>query len=726
MTDRVPLVTPASSFPVFAGFVLSQEVSPSAGGMGVVYKAREVSLDRLVAIKTMRADVGTMADREFFVREARAAAKLDHPNIVRIYGFHPEHDPPFYVMQFVEGRPLLEACRGRSFAFIAEVVEKAARALAYAHAHGIIHRDVKSGNILVDFNGEPHVADFGLAWPLDVLKKEQSAQGNRLAGTASHIAPEVYEGGAVGPQIDVYALGVVLYQLLTGHLPFAGNTLQELRRAVLEDEPPMPQELNPSVPEPLQRVCLKAMERNPNARYRTAGAMAEDLARFRQGHEVTARPTRYYTKLQGNLQNHLTEIGLWHEQRLIDTQEKDRLARPYRALLTAAYPWHELIKQFPWESIVLRLGGWLVLVSSVLWPVFYWELLSHRERVLVIAFPTLAMNAVGWILYRRANRLNALAYLSTGALLLPLFVAVATTEYDIIAYRQPDSWELFANHGGGEAFAPSNARMLVASAAFVSYSVVLLLATKARFLCYYVGSGLYLLYSSSLLLMGMKYWLEHEHVSRALLLYFGFSLLLWPASLALDRCERLRPWASICFAFFLVPAVLCLTALARYGATEWLHADAEWDSQAINLWLMGNGVLYLAGGMVARHATQSFVRGWSEILLILVPVHWIATTNLVFEKGWHLFELRGRSCTVYEVLSVCLCVALVVLGSRLRRNTVAIPALLGLAIWVLRVTERHFDDYLDWPLALALTGTAAMGLALFSLTLRGRHRVRSH
>src|SRR5689334_13556006 len=201
-------------------------------------------------------------------------------------------------------------------------------------------------------------------------------------------------------------------ELLAARLPFGGRDFAGVRDAVLSSDPPLPQEVNPSIPEPLQRICLKAMERDPVARYESAAAMAEDLRRYRERREVCARPTRYQAELRGKLQNHLTDIRLWQEQNLIDFREMDRLSLPYHAALAAASPVHQLAQRFPWETVVLRLGGWLVLLSSVLWPAFYWDRISRWQRIIAVGFPAIAMNCVGWVLLARRSRVNALIYLS--------------------------------------------------------------------------------------------------------------------------------------------------------------------------------------------------------------------------------------------------------------------------------------------------------------------------
>ena len=251
-----------------------------------------------------------------------------------------------------------------------------------------------------------------------------------LKGTPLFIAPEVYDDpGRSGPAADLYALGVTLYTLLCGRAPFAGRNLGEVRANVLRANPRLPQEIDLDVPEPLQRICLKAMEADPDDRYESAEAMADDLRRFLGDREVLARPRRYQVELHGRLRTQLSDIRLWHEQKLIETPDMDRLLRPYHWLLSEDSPWRELSRRFPWETFFLRLGGWLVLLASVLWPAFYWDQLDRTERVASVALPTLLLNFAGWFSHRLGFRFNAIIFLTGGALLLPVLVAVVLSEY---------------------------------------------------------------------------------------------------------------------------------------------------------------------------------------------------------------------------------------------------------------------------------------------------------
>ncbi|HEY8749889.1 MAG TPA: serine/threonine-protein kinase [Tepidisphaeraceae bacterium] len=709
--------------PSFAGFEVIEELSAGVGGMGRVYKAKERSLDRIVALKVVQPQLNTPQGLGYFEREAHAAACLDHPNILKVFRFQPEHNPPFYVMQFLEGRGLIQACRGRDFRFVAGLIEKIARALGYAHSRGAIHRDIKPDNVLVDQFDEPHICDFGVAGRIELEAGPQQPSAT-LVGTPTFIAPEVYGGDAdVGPAIDIYAVGVTLYQLLTGRLPYLNRQFSTLREEELRAEPPLPVEVNPSVPEAMQRICLKAMELDPAMRYESADAMADDLKRFREGREVLAKPTRYHARLLGRIENHLADLRLWREQRLIDVRDMDRLSRPYHLLIETASPLSELSRRFPWESIALRLGGWLVLISSLLWPVFYWHRLTRGQRVWAIGAPALMINLCGWVLRWRGSRANSLIYLSTGALLLPLWVSVLLSEYGIAAHIQGGGLELLWQDGKDalDVYAPTNLQLTLSACAFTVYCIVLLLSIRAWFLSVWVAIGIYVSYSCILLTAGLKYWILHEQVAHALVLLLPLPLCFWPLSMMLEKRGGTQRWSAAFYAFFPIPFALVIDLLARYGAIEWLGAEPSISSVRVNQAIMLAGVIFLLTALYGGQNRRSYVRFWGAVLLLLVPIHVLTPTQILFDKPGHdLFRIADAPLTSYEAASALIAVALIVAGTRLRQAVLIFPALLGLATFFFRATDRHFREYLSWPAAVAATGALAMIVALASFLIRSR------
>jgi serine/threonine-protein kinase len=289
---RPPAIPPEGmALPQVPGYEVQGELG--RGGMGVVYRAWHRRLNRPVALKMLLAGAyAEPADRERFQREAEAVAALCHPNVVQVHDVGDVDGRPYFTMEFVEGGNLADQIQGvpQPAPRAASLVATLAEAVHAAHQSGIVHRDLKPGNILLTREGAPKVSDFGLA------RRLEGDGGLTLSGTPmgtpSYMAPEQARGDkkAIGPATDVYALGAILYELLTGRPPFRADSAAATLQQVLTDEPVPPARLNPKVPRDLTTICLKCLSGEPGRRYVSAAALAEDLRRFLRGEPIAARP----------------------------------------------------------------------------------------------------------------------------------------------------------------------------------------------------------------------------------------------------------------------------------------------------------------------------------------------------------------------------------------------------------------------------------------------------
>jgi WD40 repeat protein/serine/threonine protein kinase len=305
----------------FGDYVLEGE--PKAGGMGVVYRARQISLHRTVALKLIKS--GQLASREDIQRfqtEAEAAALLDHPHIVPIYDIGEHEGRHFFTMRFVEGRSLAEAIRERMIGLpslpetaprasvyqhqlaIAGLMADITEAVAHAHQRGVLHRDLKPDNVLLDAQGRPHLTDFGLA---KLLAHESGhTQTRALLGSPCYMSPEQAVGDKrkVTTASDLYSLGAILYELLVGLPPHPGTSVPDILRRVVEEEPRRPHQLRPFVDADLETICLKCLNKDPARRYASAADLAEDLRRFREGRPIAARPPGTWRRLRDWTRRH--------------------------------------------------------------------------------------------------------------------------------------------------------------------------------------------------------------------------------------------------------------------------------------------------------------------------------------------------------------------------------------------------------------------------------------
>lgn len=281
----------------FGDYELLEEIA--RGGMGVVYRARQKSLNRTVAVKMiLSGQFATEADVKRFHTEAEAAANLKHPNILAIHEVGEHEGRHYFSMDYIEGKNLAAFIKdnplppGRG----TQLVKTLAEAVHYAHQRGTLHRDLKPQNVLIDGEGQPHITDFGLAKQME--RDSGLTQTGAVMGSPAYMPPEQAAGqnDLVGPPSDVYSLGAVLYHLLTGKAPFAGETAVATMRKVMEEEPTAPSKLNSQTPPDLETICLKCLEKQPERRYATARALAEELGRFLNHEPILAKPASAWRK----------------------------------------------------------------------------------------------------------------------------------------------------------------------------------------------------------------------------------------------------------------------------------------------------------------------------------------------------------------------------------------------------------------------------------------------
>ncbi len=300
----------------FGDYEIIEEVA--RGGMGLVYRARHLRLGRIVALKVLRAgDGASEEDLQRFMREARSVATLSHPNIVHIYELDVHKGQHFFTMDFIEGSPLDRHLDGGAISAYnaCELLEKIARSIDYAHRHGIIHRDIKPANIILNSENEPIITDFGLAVNLSSdSSRGRMTRAGAIMGTIPYIPPEQAAGEVdrIDARSDVYSLGAVLYEMLTGRPPFLGETQYELLRRIIQHDAMAPRRLNARVHPDAETICMKCLEKDPRRRYQTAAELADDCHAFLKGQVIKARPSTLGYRLRRYVARypHITALSL--------------------------------------------------------------------------------------------------------------------------------------------------------------------------------------------------------------------------------------------------------------------------------------------------------------------------------------------------------------------------------------------------------------------------------
>jgi serine/threonine protein kinase len=391
-TQAAPPPAPAQAgLPSFDGFRTIERLGQ--GGMGAVYKLEDLKLKRLVAAKVVRRDGDARVRTRLadFLREARSLALFSDPRIVQIFEFRAETDPPVLIMELVEGFELGRVGRSLEFKQRARIVREVALAVGRAHGLGIQHRDLKPSNVMLDAQLHPKILDFGLSGG-------DPARGHGR-GTLAYIAPEQLDPNQpIDARTDIYALGVILYELLAGVTPYAGKSDEEILAAIREGQPRLPVEIDPAAPEALQAIALKAMERRPPDRYQTATEMALDLARYLDGRPVSARPTQYATTLGARVRPHMEQIAEWLRLNLIYPHEAAGLQSAYRQLEAREDEWIIASRSLSYSQIALYLGAFFLFAGSLF---YFW---MHRveggatgllKPFIVLGLPFIGLNVAG-------------------------------------------------------------------------------------------------------------------------------------------------------------------------------------------------------------------------------------------------------------------------------------------------------------------------------------------
>lgn len=603
--DRRPECEHEEDMPRLPGYRIERKLGQ--GGLGAVYEAFDEKLNRRVAIKVLR----RRADRQTRLRvleEARHAAALGDPAVVTVFSVLDETDPPAIVMEFVEGYPLDRFTAELTFEQKARLLREVARGLSVAHARGLIHRDLKPDNVIVGPDMRPRILDFGLAMSLE----EAGRQGRGFEGTPLYASPEQAKGESLSPASDVFSFGSLMFKVLTGKAPFAGDSIGRVLEAIVTTAPPFLREAAMGVPEDLQAVCLACLAWNPADRP-GAELVALELGRFLAGEPVRLKPKLYDDLLRRAISEHSSQARSWESQSIISREERDALEIIHRRLLADEDHWIIDARRITPLHAILSAATWLTVVATALTVWMLRDELAPPWRWLLPVFFTSALLGAGEIARRSRENLAAATFLAGAAL------AIAPAALAVLAELR---WFGAPTEGVMQLFPAvfTNQQVLAASLTALAVSAFGLRRLKMTGFAWTTATLATAGYISLLLPFN---WLERKPEIQALWCLPLAAMEF--VALALERAGRVR-WTT---PFHLAAAgaiVIGLDVVAFHGPTlamlgvtaeRWSYFDHD---RQVAFSVVLNGLVFLALMLAGERSASLDLRRsgkWLEVLAIL-------------------------------------------------------------------------------------------------------------
>src|SRR5581483_1952384 len=593
-----------------------------SGGMGRVLLAVDERLGRKVAIKTLKPlYLNNTILRTRFMQEARSLAKLNHPNIVRIYNLGQPEEIPHFVMEYVEGVSLSEAAKPLTLNQTVALMHKAVLAVEFLHQHQLIHRDLKPGNILVGPDLEPILLDFGLARSVETDGNKLTRAGE-VAGTPDYFSPEQARGESqLDARSDIFSLGAIFYQLLTGTVPFRADSLSVQIDKIRTEDPVLPRRHNSTLPGDLQNICLKALEKNPADRYGSAREMADDLARFLAGEAVLATPPSYGRMMSGKIAQHLRELSAWKNDKILSDYEFDSFKRLYNKLVVRDDAWILETRRLSLAQVSLYFGGWILVVGAALLFLFRYPALVGTPAVLVEATALIPTMFIGIRCWQRGLLRIGIAYLLAFCLLLPVALLVAMGEWNLFTglTQNKETLEFFARIEWAKR--TTNAQMWWSLFLSLPAFMGLRRFTRSSVFSLVFASAAALLSVVTLLRMGLLDWLDNDP-GKAYLHLLPFAVGFFVAGIVIERlkCPDDSRYFYPIAVFFTFVALSGLAAFHQPYA-DWLKSVFPRTRGQIEYLFIINAAIYLIIQTVSERFGTAQVRQAAKWFRFVIPGH---------------------------------------------------------------------------------------------------------
>jgi predicted Ser/Thr protein kinase len=688
------------------------------GAHGVVYKAEQEGTGKTVAVKVLSPTLcEDPAARQRFAEEADRTRQLNVPGLARVLDARLDHQPPFFVMELVEGKPADVALAGAPPERIAKVFCGICSLLDQPHAAGIIHCDLKPGNVLIRANDSPVLLDFGMAM-LQGDRLTAKTSSTSVLGTPAFLAPEVIQGARRGPYTDLYSLGVLLFKVLTGREPFVGESVHQIIQAHLHEDPPLPAVLQPDVADGLQRVCLKALEKNPADRYQSASEMAADLERFLRGEVVRTRPSVYDNLLFHRVQQHVAQIEEWSRSGLMSREETHRLLGAYEGLQRRGLPAVMEGRLFRLWQTWVYLGGWAVVNGALLWLVQHWSELTRAGKLLLGSVPALTGFALAGAMWRLERFRLSFVALIVGVLAVPLLTGVWLYEFKVAAGVPEDRLKFEVFHDTVDSTRITNEQLLIAALATLTVAGAVMFFTRTTTHSGQTLMALVLSYGSGLLWYSLRPHIEAEEwatIGLKCLPLLGIVcavahwLLIHP-----ERQYQASPW--VYFAALLAMAMLY--AVSLHGLKEWTKLAEEIRKPGSFLLLALAGVVQTALGLLARAYLRHRCRLATLALVFVGLVTALTGLTLAGWEGtwpanWWSPPVFGKPVPVAHLSLLLASLAITLLACRYQMFAFLLVGLTGLAGSVHVLGYLYFEKTASWPKAMMLVGTVCFFAALY-------------
>jgi serine/threonine protein kinase len=695
-------VDPAAALPErLSGHKIVAEIG--SGGMGRVFLAMDEALGRKVAIKTLAPRyAGDPRLRARFMGEARAMARLSHPHIARIYSLGPQDEPAHFVMEYLEGAPLTKAASRLTFEQKADLMRRVVLAVEFLHEQGIIHRDLKPANILVGPDLEPKLLDFGLA--LDLGGGVRLSHIGEVAGTPEYLSPEQARGDqALDARSDVFSLGAVLYELLTGAPPFRGDTVADLLRRIREEDPVLPRRRDSAIPGDLQNICLKALEKDPAQRYPSAREMGDDLRRFLASEAVLAAPAAYSRLIGDKVGQHLQDLESWRRDQIVSDAEYDAIRKRYDRLLEREDAWIMESRRLTLPQVTLYLGAWILAVGAALLTFFRYTALAGAPAVLTAWAAAAPMAWIGIRMWKRGHHRVAIAHLLALCLVVPVAVLVTVEESHFFTGLTQNLVRLELFHRLQFAKQATNTQLWWSLLAGLPVCWWLRRFTRAPVFSLMFATTAALWCLATLLRMGMLDWLDNDH-GRFYFHLLPCAVLFMAAGFGLERLRQPDDSRYFYpFAVFFTWAALSGVAADYEPYAHWLQSVAPWTRGQVEYLFIGNAGIYFVLDRICESLYSPQVRAVGKAFRFVIPGH-------VMTSLWLLgiyANTRVEERILEWLLPAVACVF--VFGSipRQMKNFFA-SGLLFLAIGIYRLQQDVFPNHAGWPVFLLAAGLALM------------------